>query len=237
MFDFRYFTPTKVVFGKNTESQVADLIKEFGGTKVLIHYGGGSVVRSGLLDRVKATLDQAGIAHAELGGAVPNPHLGLVYEGIELCRKEHVDFLLAVGGGSAIDSAKAMGYGLVNEGDVWDFYDYKRQAKGCMPIGVILTLAATGSEMSDSSVITKEEGLVKRGYSSDYSRPKFAIMNPELTMTLPDYQTACGCTDIMMHTMERYFTNGGNMEITDALAEGLLRTVKKNMKFICTTRK
>ena len=205
MFDFKYFTPTKVVFGKNTESKVADLIKEFGGTKILIHYGGGSVVRSGLLKRVTDTLDGAGISYVTLGGAVPNPHLGLVYEGIELCKKEGVDFLLAVGGGSAIDSAKAIGYGVANEGDVWDFYDYKRQAKGCLPLGVILTIAATGSEMSDSSV-----------------------MNPELTMTLPDYQTACGCTDIMMHTMERYFTNGGNMELTDALAEGLLRTVKKN---------
>ena len=228
MFDFKYFAPTKVLFGKNTESKVADLIKEFGGTKVLIHYGGGSVVRSGLLKRVKDTLDSAGISYVELGGAVPNPHLGLVYEGIELCRKEGVDFLLAVGGGSAIDSAKAIGYGLANEGDVWDYYDYKRKVTGSVPLGVILTIAATGSEMSDSSVITKEEGLVKRGYSSDFGRPKFAILNPELTMTLPDYQTACGCTDIMMHTMERYFTNGGNMEITDALAEGLLRTVKKN---------
>lgn len=228
MFDFNYFTPTKVVFGRGAEDQVAGLIKEFGGTKILIHYGGGSVVRSGLLKRVTDTLDSAGIAYVTLGGAVPNPHLGLVYEGIELCKKENVDFLLAVGGGSAIDSAKAIGYGVANEGDVWDFYDYKRKAQGCLPVGVILTLAATGSEMSDSSVITKEDGLVKRGYSSDFSRPRFAIMDPELTMTLPDYQTACGCTDIMMHTMERYFTNGGNMEITDALAEGLLRTVKKN---------
>ena len=232
MFGFRYFTPTKVVFGKDTEYQVADLIREFGGTKVMIHYGGGSVVRSGLLARVTKVLDDAGIAYITLGGAVPNPHLSLVYEGIELCRREGVDFLLAVGGGSAIDSAKAIGYGLANEGDVWDFYDYKRKAKGCMPLGVILTIAATGSEMSDSSVITKEEGLVKRGYSSDFSRPKFAILNPDLTMTLPDYQTACGCTDIMMHTMERFFTNGGNMEITDALAEGLLRTVKEQAKIL-----
>ncbi len=228
MYDFNYFTPTKVVFGKNTENQVADLVKEFGGTKLLIHYGGGSVVRSGLLKRVTDTLDAAGIGYVTLGGAVPNPHLGLVYEGIELCKKENVDFLLAVGGGSAIDSAKAIGYGMKNEGDVWDFYDYQREAKDALPLGVILTIAATGSEMSDSSVITKEEGLVKRGYSSDLGRPKFAIMNPELTMTLPDYQTACGCTDIMMHTMERYFTNGGNMALTDALAEGLLRTVKEN---------
>ena len=228
MFDFKYFTPTKVVFGKNTEEKVADLIKEFGGTKVLIHYGGGSVIRSGLMKRVTDKLDEAGIKYVMLGGAVPNPHLSLVYQGIELCKKEGVDFLLAVGGGSAIDSAKAIGYGLKNEGDVWDFYDYKRTAKASMPLGVILTLAATGSEMSDSSVITKEEGLVKRGYSSDFGRPKFAILNPELTMTLPDYQTACGCTDIMMHTMERYFTNGGNMEITDSMAEALLRTVKAN---------
>ena len=232
MFNFNYYTPTKVVFGKDTELQVADLIKEYGGKKVLIHYGGGSVIRTGLLKKVTDILDAAGITYITLGGAVPNPHLSLVYEGIELCKKEGVDFLLAVGGGSAIDSAKAIGYGVANEGDVWDFYDYKRKATGCLPLGVILTLAATGSEMSDSSVITKEEGLVKRGYSSNYCRPKFAIMNPELTMTLPDYQTACGCTDIMMHTMERYFTNGGNMEITDALAEGLIRTVMKNAKVL-----
>ena len=228
MFDFKYYTPTKVLFGKNTEEKVADLIKEFGGKKVLIHYGGGSVIRSGLMKRVTDKLDQAGIKYVMLGGAVPNPHLSLVYQGIELCKKEGVDFLLAVGGGSAIDSAKAIGYGLKNPGDAWDLYDYKKQATDSMPLGVILTLAATGSEMSDSSVITKEEGLVKRGYSSDFGRPKFAILNPELTMTLPDYQTACGCTDIMMHTMERYFTNGGNMEITDSMAEALLRTVKEN---------
>ncbi len=232
MFDFQYYTPTKVVFGKGAEAQTAQLIKAFGGTKVLIHYGGGSVVRSGLLARVTKNLDEAGIPWVALGGAVPNPRLGLVYKGIELCRAEGVDFLLAVGGGSAIDSAKAIGYGVANEGDVWDFYDYKRQAAGCLPLGVILTIAATGSEMSDSSVITREEGLVKRGYSSDYGRPRFAVMNPELTMTLPDYQTACGCTDIMMHTMERYLTNGGNMEITDALAEGLLRTVMKNAEIL-----
>ncbi|MBO4858396.1 MAG: iron-containing alcohol dehydrogenase [Treponema sp.] len=232
MFDFKYYTPTKVLFGKNTEEKVAELIKEFGGKKVLIHYGGGSVIRSGLMQRVTDQLDKAGIPYIKLGGAVPNPHLSLVYEGIELCKKEGIDFLLAVGGGSAIDSAKAIGYGVMNDGDVWNFYDYKREVKGCMPLGVILTLAATGSEMSDSSVITKEEGLVKRGYSSDFGRPKFAILNPELTMTLPDYQTACGCTDIMMHTMERYFTNGGNMEITDSMAEALLRTVKENAKIL-----
>ncbi len=228
MFDFHYFTPTKVVFGRGAEGSVAALIREFGGSKVLIHYGGGSVVRTGLLKKTADLLEAAGIPYVTLGGVVPNPHLSLVYEGIELCRKENVDFLLAVGGGSTIDSAKAIGYGVANEGDVWDFYDYKRKAAACLPIGVILTLAATGSEMSDSSVITKEEGRIKRGYNSDLCRPKFAVMDPELTMTLPDYQTACGCADILMHTMERYFTNGGNMEITDALAEGLLRTVMRN---------
>lgn len=150
---------------------------------------------------MKASLDDAEVDYIELGGAVPNPRLSLVYEGIELAKKEGVDFILAVGGGSAIDSAKAIGYGVANEGDVWDFYDRKRQATGCLPIGVVLTIAATGSEMSNSSVITKEEGWIKRGYSSDYGRPRFAIMNPELTMTLPDYQTACGCTDILMHVV------------------------------------
>lgn len=228
MAGFTYYTPTKVVFGKETEQQTGELVKAAGAKKVLIHYGSGSVIRSGLLDRVKEKLCKEEIEYVELGGVVPNPRLSLVYEGIELAKREGVDFILAVGGGSVIDSAKAIGYGVANEGDVWDFYDRKRTADACVPIGVILTIAATGSEMSDSSVITKEEGWVKRGYNSDLCRPVFAIMNPELTMTLPDYQTACGCADILMHTMERYFTNGDQMEITDSMAEALLRTVMKN---------
>ena len=228
MAGFTYYTPTKVVFGKETEQQTGELVKAAGAKKVLIHYGSGSVIRSGLLDRVKEKLCKEEIEYVELGGVVPNPRLSLVYEGIELAKREGVDFILAVGGGSVIDSAKAIGYGVANEGDVWDFYDRKRTADACVPIGVILTIAATGSEMSDSSVITKEEGWVKRGYNSDLCRPVFAIMNPELTMTLPDYQTACGCADILMHTMERYFTNGDQMEITDCMAEALLRTVMKN---------
>ena len=228
MFNFKLLTPTKIVFGKDTESQVGQLVKEQGSKKVLIHYGGGSVVRSGLLDRIKKSLQESEIEFIELGGAVPNPRLSLVYQGIDLGKKEDVDFILAVGGGSAIDSAKAIAYGIADEGDVWDLYDHTRKAKGCKPVGVVLTIAATGSEMSDSSVITKEEGGMKRGYNDDLCRPKFAIMNPELTMTLPDYQTACGCTDILMHTMERYFTQGGNMEITDSIAEGLLKVVMKN---------
>ncbi len=224
MMNFEYYTPTKVVFGKGTVEKAGELVKQFGGSKVLIHYGGGSVKRTGLLDRVKAALDAAGIAHVELGGVVPNPRLSLVYEGIELCRKEGVDLLLPVGGGSVIDSAKAIGYGLANDGDVWDFYDFKRAPTACMPIGAIVTIAAAGSEMSNSSVITNENGWLKRGCNTDYCRPKFAIMDPELTMTLPAYQTACGCADILMHTMERYF-NFDVMDLTDALAEGLMRAV------------
>ena len=229
---FQYYAPTKVVFGKGTENRVAELVKEFGGNKLLVHYGGGSVQRSGLLDKVLNLLQENHIDYVTLGGVVPNPRLSLVYEGIRLCKEEGVDFILAVGGGSVIDSAKAIGYGVANEGDVWELYEQKRKAVACVPIGVILTLSATGSEMSSSSVITKEEGWLKRGYGSDLGRPKFAIMNPELTMTLPDYQTACGCTDIMMHTMERYFSRIGNMELTDALAEGLLRTVMENARIL-----
>ena len=232
MRDFTYYTPTKVVFGRGTENRVSELVKEFGGRKLLLHYGGGSVIRSGLLDRVKRILREEGIPYVCLGGVVPNPRLSLVYQGIELCRREGVDFILAVGGGSVIDSAKAIGYGVANEGDVWDFFEKKRKAKGCLPLGVILTLSATGSEMSSSCVITKEEGWLKRGYGSDYARPGFAILNPELTMTLPEYQTSCGCTDIMMHTMERYFSAVGNMELTDRLAEGLLCTVMENARIL-----
>ena len=228
MFAFNYYTPTRVVFGRGAEAQLGGLVAAAGCKKVLIHYGGGSAVRSGLLDRVRAALEEKGVAHAELGGVQPNPRLSLVYQGIDLARREGVDFILAVGGGSVIDSAKAIGYGLANEGDVWDFYEHTRQAEACLPIGVVLTIAAAGSEMSSSSVITRDEGGVKRGYSSDLCRPVFAVMDPELTVTLPAYQTACGCTDILMHTMERYFTNGGNMELTDAIAEALLRTVMKN---------
>ena len=232
MSNFSYYTPTHVYFGRGTQNQVGALVRAQGCKKVLIHYGGQSARRSGLLAQVEASLDAAGVAHVQLGGVVPNPHLSLVYEGIELCRREGVDFILAVGGGSVIDSAKAIGYGMCMDGDVWELYNHTRRATGCLPIGVILTIAASGSEMSDSSVITKEEGGIKRGYNDDICRPKFAIMNPELTMTLPDYQTACGCTDILMHTMERYFVQGDAMEITDSIAEALMRTVIKQAKIL-----
>lgn len=228
MFNFIYHTPTQVVFGKGAEEQTGALVKAQGCKKVLIHYGGGSVVRSGLLGRIKASLDQAKVAYTELGGVVPNPRLSLVYRGIELCRKEGVDFILAVGGGSVIDSSKAIAYGLAEKADVWELYDRARRAKACLPVGVVLTIAAAGSEMSNSSVITKDEGGIKRGYNDDICRPRFAVMDPELTATLPPYQTASGCVDILMHTMERYFTPNGTMELTDVLAEGLMRTVIKN---------
>lgn len=232
MNNFQYYTPTRVIFGKDTEAQVGALVKEQNCTKVLVHYGTGSVKRSGLLDRVYASLEEAGVSYVSLGGVVPNPRMGLVYEGIELCKKEGVDFILAVGGGSAIDSAKAIAYGVKYDGDVWDLYLKKAVPQAAVPLGVILTIAATGSEMSDSSVLTKEEGWLKRGLSSNLSRPRFAIMNPELTYTLPEYQTMSGCTDIMMHTMERYFSHEMDTELTDYMAEGLLKTVMHQAKVL-----
>ena len=232
MENFAYYTPTKVVFGKGAEKQTGELVKEQGCRKVLVHYGGGSAVRSGLLDRIYSSLDENGISYISLGGVVPNPRLSLIYRGIDMCRKEGVDFILAVGGGSVIDSAKAIGYGMANEGDVWDFYEGLRTAQDCLPIGAVLTISAAGSEMSNSSVITKEEGWLKRGYKSDLCRPRFAVMNPELTVTLPKYQTSCGCVDIMMHTMERYFNMSDNIELTDGISEHLLRTVMKNAEIL-----
>ena len=232
MLNFEYYTPTKVVFGKHAEDQAGELVKSCGCKKVLVHYGGQSAKKSGLLDRIYASLDAAGIDYVSLGGVVPNPRLSKVYEGIELCKKEGVDFLLPVGGGSVIDSAKAIGYGLANDGDVWDFYEKTRVPQGCAPIGAVLTIAAAGSEMSDSSVITNEDGWLKRGLSSDYARCRFAIMNPELTMTLPLYQTASGATDIIMHTMERYFVKENSMDLTDQFAEGLMRTVMKHARIL-----
>lgn len=229
MENFIYYTPTKVIFGKNEEKKVGELIKEFVAKKVLIHYGGGSAVRSGLIDRVKNSLSEEGISHIELGGVKPNPRLSLIYEGIKLAKENGVDFVLAVGGGSVIDSAKGIGYGIANPEieDIWDLYIGKAKTKKCAPIGVVLTIAAAGSEMSGGSVVTKEDEQLKRSYNTDNARPKFAIMNPELTYTLPKYQIACGIVDIMMHTMERYFSPVGNLEITDRVAEGLLRTMIK----------
>ena len=226
MKDFNFYAPTRVVFGRESEAKLPELIKQYGGTKVLIHYGGGSARRSGLLDKVEQMLREAGIDFVELGGVVPNPLLSKVKEGIALCRREGVDFILAVGGGSVIDSSKAIGYGVPYEGDVWDFWDNRAVPQTAMPIGVVLTIPAAGSEMSSSTVITQDEGMLKRGFNSDLCRCKFAVMNPERTYTLPPYQTAAGATDIMMHTMERYFSKYEDATLTDAIAEALLRTVK-----------
>ena len=224
MNNFEFYSPTCFVFGKDTENKAGEYVKRFGGTKVLIHYGGGSVVRSGLLERVKKSLDDENIAYVELGGVKPNPRSGLVYEGIDLCKKEGVDFVLAVGGGSVIDSSKAIAAGVVYDGDFWDFYRGRRIEKA-LSIGTILTIAAAGSEGSPDSVITKEEGMFKRGASGDAIRPKFSILNPTLTQTLPAYQTAAGITDIMAHLYERYLTNTEEVEVTDRLIEALLLTM------------
>ncbi len=224
MNSFDFYSPTYFAFGKDREKDAGTLVKRFGGTKVLIHYGGGSVVRSGLLDRVKASLNDAGVPWLELGGVKPNPRSGLVREGISLCRGEGVDFVLAVGGGSTIDSAKAIAAGAVYDGGFWDFYSGKYIEKA-LPVGTVLTIAAAGSEGSPDSVITNEDGMFKRGATGDAIRPRFSILNPALTQTLPPYQTACGITDIMAHLYERYLTNTEEVEVTDRLIEALLLTM------------
>lgn len=224
MENFNFYSPTEFVFGKGRENEAGTYVKKYGGTKVLIHYGGQSAKKSGLLDRVIASLDKEGVPYVELGGVQPNPRDTLVYKGIDLARTETIDFILAVGGGSVIDSAKAIAMGVPYEGDFWDFYSGKTAAKA-LPVGTVLTIAAAGSEGSGDSVITKEDGMLKRGASSPAIRPRFSVMNPELTMTLPPYQTACGATDIMAHVFERYFTNTKEVEITDRLCEAVLATM------------
>ncbi len=222
MLNFTFCVPTRFVFGKGVEKQTGKELKALGVKKVLIHYGGGSVIRSGLMQTVIDSLDAEGIAHVSLGGVVPNPRASLVYEGIELARKENVDFILAVGGGSALDSAKAIAVGVPYEGDFWDFYIGKAAPQSRIPVGTVLTLAATGSESSNSSVITREDTKQKVGLNCELNRPVIAILNPELTMTLPPYQTACGATDIMAHAMERYFTNETEVDVTDRLCEAVI---------------
>ena len=224
MENFNFYSPTEFVFGKGRENEAGTYVKKYGGNKVLIHYGGQSAKKSGLLDRVIASLDKEGVPYVELGGVQPNPRDTLVYKGIDLARTENIDFILAVGGGSVIDSAKAIAMGVPYEGDFWDFYSGKSAAKA-LPVGTVLTIAAAGSEGSGDSVITKEDGMLKRGASSPAIRPRFSVMNPELTMTLPPYQTACGATDIMAHVFERYFTNTKEVEITDRLCEAVLATM------------
>ncbi|MDD3412878.1 MAG: iron-containing alcohol dehydrogenase, partial [Lachnospiraceae bacterium] len=224
MNDFTFYSPTYFAFGKDTENEAGAYVRRFGGTRVMIHYGGGSVVRSGLLDKVKESLQKEKIEYIDFGGVKPNPRSGLVYEGIELCREKKIDFILAVGGGSTIDSAKAIAAGAVYDGDFWDFYEGKR-VEEALPIGTVLTIAAAGSEGSPDSVITNENGMFKRGSTGDALRPKFTVLNPALTQSLPPYQTACGITDIMAHLYERYLTNTKEVEVTDRMIEALMLTM------------
>lgn len=226
MNDFNYYTPTRYVFGRGVESQTGELTKWMGVDRVLLVYGGGSVVRSGLLDRVKASLDAVGVQYHEMGGVQPNPTDDRVYEGIDICRSQNLTGIVAVGGGSAIDTAKAIACGVPYEGDFWDFYAGKKIVEEALPVGVVLTIPAAGSEGSGNSVITKLDGLHKISLRTDSAlRPKFAVMNPELTFTLPPYQTASGIADMMAHIFERYFTNTPEVEVTDRVSEGVLKAI------------
>ena len=227
MENFVFQNTTKIIFGKGTENNVGNEVKKLG-KNILLHYGGGSIKETGLYNKVVNSLKEAGLNFIELGGVQPNPRLSLVYEGIELCRENDIDFILAVGGGSVIDSAKAIAAGVPYQGDVWDFYTHRAVVEEALPIGVVLTIAAAGSESSPGSVITKEEGNLKRDCLSDLLRPKFAILNPELTYTLPAYQTACGAADIMAHVLERYFTHTEDVDFTDRMLEAALKTVIKH---------
>ena len=230
MLNFEFYNPTKVIFGRGAEMTAGKEIKALGGHKVLVNFGGSHLKKSGVLDRIHESLTEAGLTYVDLGGVVPNPRLGLVKEGIRLCKEEGVDFLLPVGGGSVIDSAKGIGYGLVNDFPLEDLLLGKVTTDKIAPLGCISTIAAAGSETSNSMVITIEEGMLKRSYNHDCARPKFAIMNPELTCTLPAYQTASGASDIMMHTMERYFTNTKDVDLIDRMSEGLLTAVREAAK-------
>ena len=227
MQNFSYYSPTEFVFGRGAEEKAGEMIRKRGGTKALVHFGGGSAIKSGLMDRVTASLEAAGLPYVTLGGVQPNPRSSLVYRGIELARAEHVDFILAVGGGSVIDSSKAIALGVPYDGDFWDFFCGKAKPEKALGVGVVLTLAAAGSEGSKSCVITQEDGGFKRGCGNELNRPKFALMNPEVTYTLPAYQTACGATDMMAHVLERYFTNEKGVDLTDRLCEAVLSAVIK----------
>lgn len=227
MLNFSLYSPTEFVFGRGAEAQAGAMIKKRGGTRVLVHFGGGSAIKSGLMARVTASLEAEGLSYVTLGGVQPNPRSSLVYEGIRLARAEKVDFILAVGGGSVIDSSKAIAMGVPYDGDFWDFFCGKAKPESALSVGVVLTLAAAGSEGSKSCVITQEEGGFKRGCGTELNRPKFALLNPEVTYTLPAYQTACGATDMMAHVLERYFTNEQGVDLTDRLCEAVLSAVIK----------
>jgi alcohol dehydrogenase len=229
--NFIFQNPTKIIFGRGTENQVGQEITRYG-KKVLLHYGGGSIKKSGLYDRVMASLKNAGIKYIELSGVKPNPRLGLVNQGIQICREKGIEFILAIGGGSVIDSAKAIAMGVPYQGNVWDFFTGKATLQEALPVGAILTIPAAGSEASTASVITNEDGWYKRGFNSEIIYPKFSILNPELTFTLPKNQVACGGSDIMAHVMERYFTNTLQVELMDRLCESTLKTMIHNIPIV-----
>lgn len=231
MQNFTFKSPTKIIFGKDTENLLGKEIKQYS-SKVLLCYGGGSIKKTGLYDKVINSLKENNVDYVELSGIRPNPRLSLVYQGIKLCRENNINFILGVGGGSVIDTAKAIAVGVPYDGDVWDFYTGKEKVTKALPVGDILTIPATGTEASNSSVITKEEGLYKKGINSDLIRPVFSILNPELTYTLPAYQTACGACDMMAHIMERYFTNEPNVDLTDRLSEAALKTIINNTPLV-----
>lgn len=229
MQSFEYYSPTEIVFGRGAEAKTAEKIKKYGGTRVFIVYGGGSVVRSGLLSRLEKQLDEAGLQHMALGGVQPNPRVGLVREGIKQALAFGADFILPVGGGSVIDSGKAIAHGAANPAaDIWDIWLGRVQLAGTTPLGSVLTISAAGSETSNSAVLTNEATGKKAGINTDLNRPQFAIMDPELTYTLPQNQIACGIADILMHTLDRYFTQVDGNEFTDIIAEGLLKNVMAN---------
>lgn len=232
MENFIYYTPTKVFFGKEEEKQIGSILKEFQATNILLHYGKGSVIKSGLLSKIKKSLDEVQIKYFELAGVEPNPKLSLVEKGVKLVKEKGADFILAIGGGSVIDSAKAIAAGACVEHSPWEFSIHKTSPKRTLPLGVILTLAASGSDMSDSCVITNDLTQEKRGFNSPFNRPKFAILNPELTYTVSPYQTACGIVDIMMHTLERFISQTGKVEPTDSIAIAILKSVYQAGKIV-----
>lgn len=231
MINFEFYNPTKVIFGKDAETRVGEEIKRCNGTRVLIHFGGNFLHKSGILDRIHQSLKEQGLYYVDFGGVVPNPRLSHVLEGVALCKKENIDFILAVGGGSAIDSSKAIAYGIANDFALEDLFLGNVTTTKIAPVGCISTIAATGSETSNSTVVTleKDNEILKRSYNHDCGRPRFAIMNPELTFSVGPYQTASGGADIMFHTMERYFTDTRDVMLTDKIDEGLMVTVREEV--------
>ncbi len=234
MENFEFVSPTQFVFGRDSEQKVGAKLFEQGARKVLLHFGGQSALKSGLLDRIKESLEASGIVYVELGGVRPNPEVTLVREGVALCKEHNVDWVLAVGGGSVIDSAKAITVGARYEGDVWDFFETKKQTKDLLPLAVVLTIPAAGSEASKNTVLSNDEHQMKSGYANDAQRPKLAFMNPELTFTLPPFQTAAGLTDMFCHLLERFFDDMGAVPVTDNICLSLMKTVRAEAPVVMT---